>query len=86
MKALPLLIIALSLLTAVEAEGAEIKGQVFITAKGAQSIKLGLIKVSLYQLKTLSDFVAERKKASTPIIEYFTPLQEEADREFKAAT
>ncbi|MGB8355972.1 MAG: hypothetical protein WCD79_18890 [Chthoniobacteraceae bacterium] len=53
------------------ARGFEIDGQVFIVTEGGQSIKLGLVKVSLYDLKTMEDALQARKKPVMSVFDYF---------------
>lgn len=46
--------------------GDAVEGQIFIVTKGGQNIKLGLVKVGIYQRADVEAYIAQRKRVVIP--------------------
>ena len=56
-----------------------IEGQVFVRTKGAETIKLSLVDVQLFDAKAISEDVEKKRKAAEPIYESLQPILKMAE-------
>lgn len=57
-----------------------IDGQIFVRTQGAETIKLSLVDVRLFDLKAIAEDVEQKRKAAEPIYEALQPFVKEAEQ------
>ena len=62
-----------------------IDGQIFIRTRGAETIKLSLVEVALFDAKAIAEDVDRKRKAAEPIYEGLQSLVKEAEKRVKEA-
>jgi len=85
MKRIVFVAVALALSVSSFAEET-IDGQVFIATEGGENIRLGLVQVSLFDLKTVEEHLDKKRKAARPIEDYLIPLVKPLDDASKRAS
>lgn len=62
-----------------------IDGQIFIRTQGAETIKLSLVDIALFDAKAVAEDVERKRKAAEPIYEGLQSLVKEAEKRVKEA-
>ena len=78
-------VIALIIASARAEDLRTIDGQIFVRTQGAETIKLSLVEIQLFDLKAIADDVEMKRMAAEPIYEALQPFVKEAEQLEKEA-